>query len=68
MLLKLTLANTGEPVFVNTEKIIAFRLHEAGDQTQIATTHNKLEIHVQETPEQVAEMWGKTVKKVQNDI
>ena len=64
MLLKLTAQEEPINVYVQTENIIAFRPCYGG--TEIATNNSDVLISVEETPEEIVEIWGTLVKGKDN--
>ena len=64
MLLKLTAQDEPSNIYVQTENITAFRPCNGG--TEMATNNSDVLIHVKETPEEIAEIWGTVVKGKDN--
>ena len=59
MLLKLTAQDTLNDIYVQTENIVAFRPDENG--TELLTNNSNLFIYVEQTPEEITEIWGTVV-------
>ena len=60
MLLKLTAQDTLNDIYIQAENIVAFRPDKNG--TELATNNSDLLIYVQQTPEEITEIWGTVVK------
>lgn len=60
MLLKLTAQDTLDDIYVQAENIVAFRPDENG--TELLTKNSDLLVYVQQTPEEIIEIWGTVVK------
>nr|QTZ82729.1 MAG: hypothetical protein [Enquatrovirus sp.] len=65
MLLKLTAQEAPINIYVQVENIVAFRPYING--TEIAVNSSDLHIYVRETPEELIEIWGVTVKGKTNE-
>lgn len=60
MLLKLTSQEAPTNIYVQVKNIVAFRPYNNG--AAIVVNNSNLLIHVRETPEELIEIWGATVK------
>lgn len=60
MLLKLTAQDTLNDIYIQAKNIVAFRPDENG--TELLTNNSDVLIYVNQTPEEITEIWGTVVK------